>query len=43
MIEVWCSERPLCLCVLFGSQATGKTHAQSDVDLALWPSELIAP
>lgn len=43
MVEGWCSERPLRLCVLFGSQATGKTHGQSDVDLALWPSEPIAP
>jgi predicted nucleotidyltransferase len=23
--------------VLFGSQATGKAHANSDVDLAVWP------
>jgi len=28
-----------CACVLFGSQATGKVHAQSDVDLAIWPSQ----
>lgn len=24
---------------MFGSQATGRTHAASDVDLAVWPAE----
>lgn len=43
MIEEWCAERPLRLCVLFGSQASGQTHAQSDVDLAFWPSQPIKP
>ncbi|MCB8944627.1 MAG: nucleotidyltransferase domain-containing protein [Ardenticatenaceae bacterium] len=38
-IEAWCRERPLRLCVLFGSQATGRSHAQSDVDLAVWPAK----
>jgi predicted nucleotidyltransferase len=33
----WCGKRPLRLCVLFGSQATGKAHPRSDVDLAIWP------
>lgn len=37
VIQTWCAEQPLLLCVLFGSQATGKTHPNSDVDLALWP------
>ncbi len=37
-IKAWCAERPIRLCVLFGSQATGRTHAHSDVDLALWPT-----
>lgn len=35
----WCHIQPVLLCVLFGSQATGKVHAQSDVDLAFWPSQ----
>ncbi len=42
-IEKWCRERPLRLCVLFGSQATGKAHDKSDVDLALWLAESMAP
>jgi predicted nucleotidyltransferase len=29
--------------VLFGSQVRGKTHPESDVDLALWPAFPIAP
>ena len=33
----WCRRSPVRLCVLFGSQASGKTHPQSDVDLAVWP------
>jgi predicted nucleotidyltransferase len=36
-LDKWCQERPVCLCVLFGSQATTKTHSGSDVDLAVWP------
>jgi predicted nucleotidyltransferase len=27
---------------LFGSQATGKTHAASDIDLAIWPRSAAA-
>lgn len=30
------------LCVLFGSQATGRANAHSDVDLAIWPSESLS-
>lgn len=30
------------LCVLFGSQATGKAHAQSDVDVAVWPAQPVS-
>jgi predicted nucleotidyltransferase len=33
----WCSEQPVKLCVLFGSQATGHQRPDSDVDLAIWP------
>jgi len=33
----WCRAQPVRLCVLFGSQATGRTHSDSDVDLAIWP------
>jgi len=39
LLADWCRQRPLRLVVLFGSQATGKTHARSDVDLAIWPLE----
>lgn len=34
-LRIWCQDRPVRLCVLFGSQATGKTHSRSDVDLAV--------
>ena len=39
LVRGWCRERPIKLCVLFGSQATGQQHADSDVDLAVWPLE----
>jgi predicted nucleotidyltransferase len=35
-ISEWCQARPVRLCVLFGSQATGKARPESDVDLAIW-------
>ena len=38
-VRTWCQERPIKLCVLFGSQATGQTHADSDVDVAIWSLE----
>lgn len=38
-IEAWCQTHPVKLSVLFGSQATGKAHPKSDVDLAIWVSE----
>jgi len=38
-VQTWCQNQPISLCVLFGSQATGKTHPHSDVDLAIWPTE----
>jgi uncharacterized protein len=41
-IADWCRRHPVRLCVLFGSQATGKAHADSDIDLALWPGEPLA-
>jgi predicted nucleotidyltransferase len=34
-LKHWCPGRQIDLCILFGSQATGKTHANSDVDVAL--------
>jgi predicted nucleotidyltransferase len=37
-VRDWCQERPVQLCVLFGSQASARVHPGSDVDLALWPS-----
>ena len=39
----WCQQCPMQLCVLFGSQVTGKTHPHSDVDLALWPTRTLSP
>ena len=38
VVHDWSQEQPVHLCVLFGSQASGRTHAHSDVDLALWPT-----
>lgn len=38
-LQAWSQQKPLRLCVLFGSQATGKAHAHSDVDIALWPEK----
>ncbi|MBE7530649.1 MAG: nucleotidyltransferase domain-containing protein [Chloroflexi bacterium] len=35
-MKVWCHGRTVQLCVLFGSQATGKARTDSDIDLALW-------
>lgn len=35
-MKVWCHGRTVQLCVLFGSQATGKARSDSDIDLALW-------
>jgi len=32
----WCEPRGIDLVVLFGSRATGKVHARSDVDIALY-------
>jgi predicted nucleotidyltransferase len=37
-VRDWSQERPVQLCVLFGSQASARVHAHSDVDLALWTS-----
>lgn len=37
-VHNWCQTRPIRLCVLFGSQATGQTHRASDVDIAIWPA-----
>jgi predicted nucleotidyltransferase len=42
-LREWCGRQPLQLCVLFGSQATGQVHPESDVDLAIWPDEAPAP
>lgn len=39
LIQAWCQTHPVKLCILFGSQATGKTHPKSDVDLAIWASQ----
>ena len=41
-VREWCARRPVQLCILFGSQAAGRSHPHSDVDLALWPNEPLA-
>jgi predicted nucleotidyltransferase len=38
-VRDWCQQNRVRLAVLFGSQATGNTHAQSDVDIAIWAEE----
>jgi predicted nucleotidyltransferase len=35
-IKQWCQVRQIDLCILFGSQVAGKTHPNSDVDIALF-------
>ena len=35
-IKHWCQARGIDLCILFGSQATGKARPNSDVDIALF-------
>lgn len=42
-IPAWCDGRAVQLCVLFGSQATGKAHPNSDVDLAFWATPVPEP
>ena len=41
-VAPWCQQRPVSLCVLFGSQVTGQTHPHSDVDLAVWPTQTLS-
>jgi predicted nucleotidyltransferase len=36
-VREWAAARPVRLVLLFGSQADGRAHAASDVDLAVWP------
>ncbi len=38
-VASWCSNQPVKICVLFGSQATGRQRPDSDVDLAIWPMQ----
>jgi predicted nucleotidyltransferase len=42
-VRHWCQERPVRLCVLFGSQVSGKARPDSDVDLAVWTARPIPP
>jgi predicted nucleotidyltransferase len=42
-VRAWCEQRPVRLCVLFGSQVTGRGHPESDIDLAVWPAKTLAP
>jgi predicted nucleotidyltransferase len=39
-IASWCRERPVRLCVAFGSRALGKERPESDLDLAVWATPL---
>jgi predicted nucleotidyltransferase len=43
IVNGWCQEQPVRLCVLFGSQASGRVHPHSDVDLAVWPIHPVPP
>jgi predicted nucleotidyltransferase len=43
IVSDWCGEHPVQLCVVFGSQASGRTHPHSDVDLAVWPTFSLPP
>ncbi len=38
-VATWCNNQQVKLCVLFGSQATGRQRPDSDVDLAIWPTQ----
>lgn len=42
LLQSWCQQQPIRLCVLFGSQATGQASEQSDVDLAVWPAGAVS-
>lgn len=42
LLQRWCRQQPVRLCVLFGSFATGQTHPGSDADLAVWPAESLS-
>lgn len=42
-IRSWCGERPLRLCVVFGSRARETAGPDSDLDLALWPERDVTP
>ncbi len=41
-VHDWSQERPVQLCVLFGSQASARVHPHSDVDLALWLTDSLS-
>jgi predicted nucleotidyltransferase len=41
-IANWCQAQPIRLCVLFGSQATGRAQEHSDVDIAVWPAKSVS-
>jgi len=42
-VHGWCETHPVKLCAVFGSQATGKVHPGSDVDIAVWPTCELEP
>lgn len=35
-LRQWCQKRGIDLCILFGSRATGRIHARSDWDIAIY-------
>ena len=37
-VTTWCQTQTIRLCILFGSQATGRATKRSDIDLAIWSS-----
>jgi len=36
LLSRWCQKHQIDFCILFGSRVTGKTHRNSDVDLAIY-------
>ncbi|MCB0157395.1 MAG: nucleotidyltransferase domain-containing protein [Caldilineaceae bacterium] len=43
VLQAWCATHPVSLCVVFGSQATGLSRPDSDVDIAVWPTTELEP
>lgn len=43
VLREWCEKKGVRLGVLFGSQASGRVHSHSDVDVAIWPKNSLEP